>query len=47
LYCNRTATQLAERFVQPFHSVAAQEAVLEDEGWRIVMRDAQYKTYGG
>jgi hypothetical protein len=24
-----------------------QEAVLEDEGWRIVMRDEQYKYYGG
>jgi hypothetical protein len=24
-----------------------QEAVLEDEGWRIVMRDEQYKTYLG
>jgi hypothetical protein len=24
-----------------------QEAVLEDEGWRIMMRDEQYKHYGG
>jgi hypothetical protein len=24
-----------------------QEAVLEDDGWRIVMRDAQYQNYGG
>jgi hypothetical protein len=24
-----------------------QEAVLEDEGWRVVMRDEQYKFYGG
>jgi hypothetical protein len=26
---------------------ATQEAVLEDEGWRMVMRDEQYKYYGG
>jgi hypothetical protein len=26
---------------------ATQEAVLEDEGWRIVMRDEQYKYFGG
>ena len=24
-----------------------QEAILEDEGWRIVMRDEQYKYYEG
>jgi hypothetical protein len=24
-----------------------QEAVLEDEGWRIVMRDDQYQFFGG